>query len=275
MTDHFNISRQAFYKAEKLMQERVLSEQLALEMVNRIRCRQPKIGVKKLYYLLSNDLQQLPIKIGRDALFTLLRDNSLLIERKRSKFCTTDSNHGNKIYPNLIKGMEISESNQVLVSDITYIRHTGGFSYLSVVSDLYSRKILGFYVSDNLSLEGPLKALKISLRHIDNNTKDGMIHHSDRGVQYSSFQYTEELKKYKINISMSAKGNPYDNAVMERIMGILKQEFLLDHTFQDIESIKRAVKEAIAIYNEERPHLSLAYKTPTEVYNENDNKKAA
>ena len=257
------------------MQERVLSEQLALEMVNRIRCRQPKIGVKKLYYLLSNDLQQLPIKIGRDALFTLLRDNSLLIERKRSRFCTTDSNHGNKIYPNLIKGMEISESNQVLVSDITYIRHTGGFSYLSVVSDLYSRKILGFYVSDNLSLECPLKALKISLRHIDNNTKDGMIHHSDRGVQYSSFQYTEELKKYKINISMSAKGNPYDNAVMERIMGILKQEFLLDHTFQDIESIKRAVKEAIAIYNEERPHLSLAYKTPTEVYNENDNKKAA
>ncbi len=257
------------------MNKKILSEQLALEMVNDIRCRQPKIGVKKLYYLLSDDLQLLPIKIGRDALFTLLRDNSLLIERKRSRYCTTNSNHGNKIYPNLIKGLEITESNQVLVSDITYIRHIGGFSYLSVVSDLYSRKILGFYVSDNLSLECPLKALKISLRQLDETAKAGMIHHSDRGIQYSSFKYTDKLKKQGAKISMSAKGNPYDNAVMERIMGILKQEFLLDQTFQNIESIRKAVKEAINIYNEERPHLSLAYKTPTEVYNENDNKKAA
>ena len=275
MTDYFSISRQAFYKAEKLMHEKLLSEELALKMVNDIRCRQPKIGVKKLYYLLSDDLQLLPIKIGRDALFTLLRDNSLLIERKRSRYCTTNSNHGNKIYPNLIKGLEITKSNQVLVSDITYIRRIGGFSYLSVVSDLYSRKILGFYVSDNLSLEGPLKALKISLRQLDETAKAGMIHHSDRGIQYSSFRYTDRLKKHKIRISMSAKGNPYDNAVMERIMGILKQEFLLDQTFQNIESIRKAVKEAISIYNEERPHLSLAYKTPTEVYNKNDDKKAA
>ena len=227
MTAYFKISRQAFYKAEKLMHKRVLSEQLALEMVNEIRCRQPKIGGKKLYYLLSDDLQLLPSKIGRDALFTLLRENSLLIERKRSRFFTTNSNHGNKIYPNLIKDLEITNPNQVLVSDITYIRRTGGFSYLSVVSDLYSRKILGFYVSDNLSLEGPLKALTISLRQIDDNAKEGMIHHSDRGIQYSSFKYTDKLKKQGIKISMSAKGNPYDNAVMERIMGILKQEFLL------------------------------------------------
>lgn len=275
MTDYFSISRQAFYKAEKQMHERLLSEQLALEMVSEIRCRQPKIGGKKLYYLLSDDLQLLPSKLGRDALFTLLRDNSLLIERKRSRFFTTNSKHSNKIYPNLIKGLEIIASNQVLVSDITYIRRTGGFSYLSVVSDLYSRKILGYFVSDNLSLEGPLKALKISLRQIDDKAKSGMIHHSDRGIQYSSFKYTDKLKKQGINISMSAKGNPYDNAVMERIMGILKQEFLLDDTFQDIASIRRSVKEAVAIYNEERPHSSLAYKTPTEVYNENDNRKAA
>ena len=275
MTDYFSISRQAFYKAEQLMHERILSEELALKMVNEIRCRQPKIGGKKLYYLLSDDLQLLPSKIGRDALFTLLRNNSLLIERKRSRFFTTDSNHGNKIYPNLIKGLAITEPNQVLVSDITYILRTGGFSYLSVVSDLYSRKILGFYVSNNLSLEGPLKALKISLRQIKDTSKDGMIHHSDRGIQYSSFKYTDKLKNQGITISMSAKGNPYDNAVMERIMGILKQEFLLDQSFQDIESIRKAVKEAVSIYNEERPHLSLAYKTPTAVYNEKDNKKAA
>ena len=275
MTDYFGISRQAFYKAEKLMQERLFSEQLALELVNDIRCRQPKIGVKKLYYLLSEDLHKLPIKIGRDALFTLLRDNSLLVLRKRSRFSTTNSNHDNRIYPNLIKGLIVTKPDQVLISDITYIRRKGGFCYLSVVSDLYSRKILGYYVSDNLSLEGPLIALKNSLRQLNDNDISGMIHHSDRGIQYSSFRYTDELKNHKIQISMSAKGNPYDNAVMERIMGILKQEFLLDQTFHNIESIRKAVREAITIYNEERPHLSLAYKTPSMVYNENNYNKAA
>ena len=257
------------------MQEKVLSEQLALEMVNDIRCRQPKIGVKKLYYLLSEDLQKLPSKIGRDALFTLLRNNSLLVLRKRSRFSTTNSCHGNKIYPNLIKDLAVTKPNQVLISDITYIRHLGGFSYLSIVSDLYSRKILGYYVSDNLSLEGPLKALKSSFRQLPDNERNGLIHHSDRGIQYSSFKYTDKLKKHKILISMSGKGNPYDNAVMERIIGILKQEFLLDKTFVTIKSIRKAVREAVTIYNEERPHLSLAYKTPSMVYNENDRKKAA
>ena len=257
------------------MQEKMLSEQLALEMVNEIRCRQPRIGVKKLYYLLSEDLLNLPHKIGRDSLFSLLRTNSLLVRRKRNCFSTTNSNHNNHIYPNLLKALPEIKPNQVLVSDITYIRRIGGFCYLSVVTDLYSRKILGYYVSNNLSLEGPLKSLMMSLRHLSDIEANGMLHHSDRGVQYSSIKYTNTLKKQKIHISMSAKGNPYDNAVMERIMGILKQEFLLDQTFIDLKSIKKAVREAITIYNEERPHLSLAYKTPSKVYNENRSKKAA
>lgn len=275
MTDYFGISRQAFYKAEQLLQEKVLSKQLALDLVNEIRIHQPRIGVKKLYYLLSSDLELLPYKIGRDALFTLLRENSMLIKRKRKSFSTTNSNHGNNIYPNLIKSLDIIKPNQVLVSDITYIRLTNSFSYLSVVTDLYSRKILGYYVSRNLSSKGPLKALQSSLRQIENQSKNGMIHHSDRGVQYSSLIYTEKLKKYGINISMSAKGNPYENAVMERIMGILKQEFLLDYTFQNIDMVRKAVRDAVLIYNEERPHLSLAYKTPAEIYDEDDTKKAA
>ena len=275
MTSYFGISRQAFYKAEKSEQERMLSEQMALEMVNEIRHRQPKIGGKKLYYLLSEDLHKLPSKIGRDALFDLLRDNSLLIKKKRCRYSTTNSYHDNKIYPNLIKELEITRPNQVFVSDITYIRHLTGFSYLSIVTDLYSRKILGYYVSDDLSLEGPLKALRISFRKLQDINKIGLIHHSDRGIQYSSFRYTDKLKNHKIRISMSGKGNPYDNAVMERIIGILKQEFLLDQTFNNIEAIRNAVKEAITIYNEERPHLSLGYKTPDEKYNEIDNKKAA
>ena len=137
MTAYFGISRQAFYKAEKSMQEKILSEQMALEMVNEIRHRQPKIGGKKLYYLLSEDLHKLPSKIGRDSLFDLLRDNSLLIKKKRCRYSTTNSYHDNKIYPNLIKELEITRPNQVFVSDITYIRHLTGFSYLSIVTDLY------------------------------------------------------------------------------------------------------------------------------------------
>lgn len=275
MTEYFGISRQAFYKAEQKLQEKLLSEQLALSMVKDIRIRQPKIGVKKLYYLLSKDLRLMPHKIGRDALFNLLRRNSLLIRRKHRRFSTTNSSHMNKIYPNLIKDLKITKPNQVLISDITYIRLINGFTYLSVVADLYSRKILGYYISRDLSLKGPLRALKLCLEKIGSCLMPGMIHHSDRGVQYSSFVYIDVLKKHGINISMSAKGNPYDNAVMERIIGILKAEFLLDDTFKNISMVKKALKEAVLIYNEERPHLSLNYKTPTEVYNVNDNKDAA
>lgn len=253
----------------------MLSEQMALDMVMMIRFRQPKIGGKKLYYLLRDDLRRLPRKIGRDALFGVLRDNSLLIKRKRRNYSTTYSCHDNRIYPNLIKSLEIIEPNQVLVSDMTYIRKLGGFSYVSILADLYSRKILGYSVSDDLSLSGPLEALRICLRKVGNISDRGIIHHSDRGVQYSSYTYTALLKKHNILISMSGKGNPYDNAVMERIIGILKQEFLLDHTYESTGSIRRAVKEAIMIYNGERPHLSLDYKTPDEIYHDNVNQKAA
>jgi len=268
MTAYFGISRQAYYKAEKRMEKKALSEQAALELVRKIRRRQPQLGGKKLYYLISEELHQLPVKIGRDAFFKILRSNSLLVRKKRRQYSTTYSKHNKQVYPNLIKELEIIKPNQVLVSDITYIKRKASFSYLSVVSDLYSRKILGYHVCNNLTFEGPLIALKNCLKDIPRTSQAKMIHHSDRGIQYSSHHYTQKLKQNQIKVSMSAKGNPYDNAVMERIMGILKQEFFLNKTYPDSVSIKKAVKEAITIYNEERPHLSLAYKTPDEVYNE-------
>jgi putative transposase len=270
---YYGISKQAFYKAEKLMESRLLSNQIALDMVLEIKKRHPMMGVKKIYHLLSEDLQKLPYKIGRDALFDLLRSHFLLVSRKRRSISTTDSSHLNKTCPNLLRGLSVRTPNQVLISDMTYIRDNGGFCYLSIVSDLYSRKILGYSVSSDLSANGPLFALKRCLSTIPTGIRSGMIHHSDQGVQYASSRYTEELKKSGINVSMSRRGNPYDNAIMERTIGILKQEYFLDHVFPNIKSVRTSVKEAIYLFNYERPHLTLGYKTPSQIYEGKTNKK--
>ena len=259
----------------KTESDKKLSEHIALQLVGEKRIRQPMIGVRKLYFMLSCELRSLPKKIGRDALFDILRQNSLLIRKRKSKYCTTNSNHKNKVYPNLIKDLEVNRPNQVYSSDITFLRHLRGFSFLSLVSDHYSRKIVGNHLSDDLSTEGPLKALSMSLRGLSDDEIFNMIHHSDRGTQYSSIQYVEKLKRNNIQISMSSPGKPYENGIMERIIGILKEEFLLNRIFKDIQEIKKAVREAIEIYNKERPHLSLNYKTPAEKYNENVKEQAA
>ncbi len=275
LADYFGISRQAYYKAINLESNKKLSEHIALQLVGEKRIRQPMIGVRKLYFMLSCELRSLPKKIGRDALFDILRQNSLLIRRKKRKYYTTNSNHNNKVYPNLIKDLEVNRPNQVYSSDITFLRHLRGFSFLSLVSDHYSRKIVGHHLSDDLSTEGPLKSLRISLKGLLGDEIFNMIHHSDRGTQYSSIKYVGELKRSNIQISISSLGSPYENGIMERIIGILKEEYLLNRTFRDIKEIKKAVKEAIDIYNSERPHLSLDYKTPAEKYNENVKEQAA
>lgn len=266
LTNYFGISRQAYYKSQKVQEYKTLSENLCLKLVQEVRNRQPNIGGKKLYYLLSEDLNNLPYKISRDKLFMLLGKNDMLVKMKHRYKRTTDSNSANPIYPNLIKDLEVSRPNEVLVADITYIRRLNGFAYLSLVCDLHSRKILGFHVSSDLSLTGPLKALKMSIKKIPPRELQNLIHHSDRGCQYRSNYYIDLLKNNGCRISMSRKGNPYDNAVMERINGILKKEFWLDEVYKDLNSIKKAVEQAVTIYNEERPHLSLAYKTPSYVY---------
>lgn len=266
LTDYFGISRQAYYKAKKVNIAEELSEDICLKLVKTERHHQPKIGCKKLYHMLQDDLNKLPYKISRDKLFNLMRENELLVKRKRRYTITTNSESANPIYPNLLKGKSITKVNEALVADITYIRVKNGFVYLSIVSDLESRKIMGYYVSDNLSLNGPLKALEIAFKNAKIENFSETIHHSDRGCQYRSSQYTGYLKEKGCKISMSRSGNPYDNAVMERINGILKDEFLLDETYLDIDAVKKAVKQAVKTYNERRPHLSLNYKTPCSVY---------
>ena len=260
----FDISRQGYYKGKKAKVKASLNEEIIIDLVREKRKRMPRIGGVKLYKLLKSDLNISGIRIGRDKFFEILRKHRMLVKRKKRYAKTTDSNHRFKIYKNLIKEKEEINPDEVYVSDITYIRTEENFCYLSLITDYSSRKIVGYDLSDSLSIEGSLRAIRMALK--GKGEMPGLIHHSDRGIQYCSKQYTELLTKHKISISMSEKGNPYENAIAERVNGILKDEFLLSETFKNKEEAMKAVKEAIKTYNELRPHMSINYKTPDEKY---------
>lgn len=233
-----------------------------LKNIYNIREEMPKIGGKKLHFLLRQTLLKSGnISLGRDRLFELLRERNLLIRRKRKYAVTTNSNHAFKIYQNLILGKEITRPNQVWVSDITYVRTREGFSYVSLITDLFSRKIVGYHASQSLELQGCIEALKGALK-----LGKPEIHHSDRGSQYCSRMYTQLLKKQNSKISMAAAGNCYENAVAERINGILKEEYNLNATFINLKHVKKALEQAVNTYNSKRPHWSLNLKMPDQVY---------
>lgn len=204
------------------------------------------------------------LALGRDKFFDLMRDEGLLIKRRRKYVRTTNSDHGFKTYDNKIRGLEIIRRNQVFVSDITYISTREGFMYLALITDLFSRKIVGYDISDSLEAEGCKRALKKALS-IVSNTK-GIIHHSDRGIQYCCREYTKTLIKNKIEISMAAKGDCYENAVAERVNGILKQEYELGSKIISKTMAVKLTKEAINLYNTRRLHSSINFKTPEEKY---------
>lgn len=225
----------------------------------------PRLGGRKLQHMLTPLLAQHGIDMGRDKLFDLLADNGLLVRRrKRRKVATTDSNHPYRRYPNLVKGLEILSAEQLWVSDITYISLKEDFCYLSLVTDAYSRKIVGYCLYPSLKAEGPLLALDMALQQYSNTGR--LIHHSDRGSQYCCHQYTGLLQENGISISMTEKGDPYENAIAERINGILKSEFRLDDEFTNFEEAKEAVDRAIDIYNNLRPHASCDYMTPDQAH---------
>jgi len=230
---------------------------MIIQLVQSHRRKMPKIGGKKLYRMIFPDLARMKIKLGRDKFFRLLGRNGLLIHRKKRYARTTNSSHRFKIYKNLIKDAEPNHRDKIYVSDITYIIAEDSFCYLALITDLYSRKIVGYDISDSLNMEGSIRALKMAIK--DKTDLSGLIHHSDRGIQYCSNLYTGLLTENKIAISMSEKGNPYENAVAERINGILKEEFMLGESFKTKELAYRTVKEAIKTYNELRPHLSINY----------------
>jgi putative transposase len=230
----------------------------------RIRCQMPRLGTRKLYFLMQEELMRLDIKLGRDVLFNFLRAENLLIKPKRSYVKTTNSKHWMRRYPNLIKDIEINRPEQLWVSDITYIKTEAGNEYLSLITDAYSKKIMGYELLDNLSSNGPLKALELALKN--RKYKHNLIHHSDRGLQYCSTEYVELLKSNNIKISMTENGDPYENAIAERVNGILKYEFLIIDGFKNHIQAMKVIAESIGIYNESRPHMSCNMLTPNKAH---------
>ena len=253
-----HISRQAVYQYAGRQHKQRVDEEAIIQQVRTIRDRMPRIGTRKLYARLQPTLK--PLGIGRDSLFEILRRQRLLVRPRKRFIPTTNSRHALPVYPNLLKLTKPEAPGRVVVADQTYLRLEHGFCYLSLVSDLYSRKILGLDVSPTLETAGPLRALTMALKDITHH--DWFIHHSDRGVQYCSNEYRSFLESHGGQSSMSAPGCPYDNAVAERTNGILKSEFYLDRTFASIDQANEAALEAASIYNFERPHLSLGMLTP-------------
>lgn len=241
-----------------------MQEELVIDMVGAIRRYQPKIGGKKLYRLLKGDLDKLEGSIGRDKFFDILRKYNLLVKRKKKYATTTESWHRFHKYKNKLKGKLLTGSNQAYVSDITYLRTAKGFVYLFLQTDAYSRMITGWHLSDSLAIEGALKALQMTLKQCAET--EGVIHHSDRGIQYCCKEYVELLTDHKMQISMTEENHCYENAIAERINGILKEEFMLDDTFADKASALKAVEEAIESYNYRRPHWSLNLCTPVQMH---------
>jgi hypothetical protein len=262
---YFDLKRDAYYKYQNRFIQRKTRVAQVLELVGKERIIQPRVGTYKLLKELQPSFKAINIKIGRDSLFDILRENNMLIRRKKATCRTTNSYHRFHKYKNLVKDMDVTAPNQVWVSDITYIRTVKGFCYLALITDMYSRKIVGYDISNSLELAGCLRALKKALRYA--RPADQIVHHSDRGIQYCSNQYVDQLIKHKIKISMTEENHCYENAIAERVNGILKDEFYLDQCFFSLKHAVRATKNAIEVYNSKRLHLSLDYKTPNMVFN--------
>lgn len=257
-------SRQAFYRFRRDVEKEALQHDLILQQVLSIRKTLKRVGTRKLLFMMQGFMQEHRIQIGRDALFDLLASHGLLIRRRKRRIpVTTFSNHWMHKFPNLIIGLIPTAPNQLWVSDITYICLENDFAYLSLITDAYSRKIVGFCLLETLSAEGCIKALKMALE--SNPILGRLIHHSDRGSQYCCADYVGILEKQGIKISMTQSGDPLENSLAERVNGILKGE-LLEQQYANFKQAQQAVATAISLYNHIRPHSSVDMLTPVEAH---------
>ena len=261
----FGVSKQAFYKRKKAQQNKEMKHQTVLKAVAAIRKRMTETGTRKLHEHLRPTLQLHQIKMGRDALFDLLRFNQLLIRKTKRFHITTDSHHYFYTSPNLVKDLEITHAEQVLVNDITYIKTDNGHAYLALATDAYSKKIMGWSLDDNMKVSMVKEALKMAHDNMIYNHAS-VVHHSDRGIQYCCPDYAEFAGNLNFAMSTTQNSDPYENAIAERINGILKYEFGLRKTLPSVEVARKIVKQAVAIYNNERLHWSLDLKTPQSVH---------
>jgi putative transposase len=261
----FGKTRQAWYFHHHQLLEQEKDDIIILDMVRIIRNFQPKIGTRKLYFMIKPMLEKHEIKIGRDKLFSFMNRYNLHIKQKRRKMTTTNSNHWYRKYDNLIKGFVPTAINQVWVSDITYISLVNGFAFLSLITDMYSKKIVGYCLYPTLEANGCLIALSRAIELKTGSLKN-LIHHSDRGIQYCCDDYTSMLQINNITISMTQNGDPYENAVAERVNGILKYELSLVEDFRSFEHAQSQVEHSITTYNTLRPHSSCGYLTPEQAH---------
>lgn len=264
----FGKTRHAYYDSLWRKESSLVKEDVILQEVINIRKDLPRLGTRKLHYVIQNKLISHQISFGRDYLFDLLSEHKLLIRQRKRKAITTDSRHWMRKYSNLVKGLAIIRPEQVWVSDITYIRLTNQWGYLSLITDAYSRKIMGYSFRQDLAAEGCIEALKMALNNRLYN--ESIIHHSDRGSQYCSHNYVDLLLKNNIGISMTENGDPYENALAERVNGIIKTEFNLYSSSLGFDQTGYQVSKSIKSYNELRPHASCDYLTPNQAHLKSD-----
>ena len=261
----FGKSRQAWYDLQGRRQEDLFHEQVIVELVQQKRALLPRVGGIKLMAMLAGDLADHRIDIGRDAFYAVLRNNGLLVPCKRRYATTTQSSHHFKKWPDLVQRRHAGRPEEIWVSDITYLRTQSGFIYLSLITDAFSRKIVGYHLSQSLKATGCIAALNkaVSGRSYPDRS---LIHHSDRGIQYCCDAYVKALLDNHLQISMTQDGSPYDNAIAERVNGILKAEFDLYRTFDSYKAAIDPVCRAIATYNSIRPHFSCNLQTPDQAH---------
>jgi transposase InsO family protein len=258
------MTRQNFYKGRRARLRAAADAGLVAELVKRERALQPRLGGRKLYTILAAELADAGAPLGRDRFFAVLREKGLLVPPLPKSPRTTRFEPCLPVFRNLVAGLELSGPNQAWAADITYIRTDEGFLYLSLITDMWSRKIVGFHVGDSLETEGTLRALAMALLSLSCDEKP--IHHSDRGCQYASHLYVGTLQEAGLPISMTEVLHCYENAMAERVNGILKQEYYLGSCFRSKGHAQAAVAQAVDLYNTRRPHMSLGYETPEKMH---------
>jgi transposase InsO family protein len=259
---YWGVSRQAFYKPRESQELKGERRSAIVEAVKNLRKEHVRLGTLKIRHELGEQIRACGRGFGRDKFFKLLGQEGLLLKRRRRYSLTTNSNHAYYKHTNQLAGATISAPDQAWVSDITYLRTKNRFVYLSLVTDVYSRMIVGWNVDSSLAVEGAMAAAKMALRN--RGGKEQLIHHSDRGIQYCCKAYNDLMKG--VVMSMGEVGNCYDNAIAERVNGILKDEYLLDDEFIDQRHATKAVEQAVYLYNYKRPHWSLDLRKPAQVY---------
>jgi putative transposase len=262
------LTRQAYYQHQWRSQDAGIEAELVIQQVNAIRRLHPAIGCRKLMVMLQSFLLDHQIKMGRDALFDLLASHKLLVRKRKRNITTTWSKHWMKKYPNLIRDIIPCRINEVWVSDITYFKIAEKHVYISFVTDAYSRKIVGYHVAETLEAVHSVKALQMAIDQ-SNTTFIGLIHHSDRGSQYCCAEYVKLLHDHGIEISMTENGDPLENAIAERVNGIIKEEYLNYYQIKTKKEIEQKLQQAVNQYNQYRPHLSCNMLTPYDVHQNN------